>query len=48
MHSFSSSRYFVLLKSVEQYAESGISTHHDIAAMVRRNNRMLHHNPFAP
>ena len=33
----------VLLKSVEQYAESGISTDCDIAAMVRRNNSMLNH-----
>ena len=33
----------VLLKSVEQYAESGISTDCDIAAMVRRNSSMLNH-----
>ena len=43
--SFSSSTWdiLVLLKSVEQYAESGLSTDCDIAAMVRRNNSMLYH-----
>ena len=35
--------HLVLLKSVEQYAESGISTDCDIAAMVRRNSSILNH-----